>query len=76
MREFEKNTDNLSLRSQLQALATGLIPFFLAHNAEADACDLAMEVEILSILSSMVDHKNYERITLYLTSYLYLISFT
>lgn len=68
MGEYEEAFENYSLRLKLQALASELLPFFLAHNADADACDLAVEVEILSQLTSLVDARNYQRIALYLTS--------
>jgi 26S proteasome regulatory subunit N1 len=41
--EAEESTDDLF------QLAAEIIPYFMAHNAEADACDLLMEV-----LSSVV----------------------
>ena len=68
MGEYEKSFEDHTLRSKLQTLASELLPFFLAHNADADACDLAVEVEILPQLTALVDARNYERITLYLSS--------
>ena len=66
----------------LVALAAAIIPYFMAHNAEADACDLLMEVrrrcgscrrecaqiEQLGMLLEHVDVKAYPRVTLYLMS--------
>ena len=37
-------------------------------NAEADACDLLMEMEMVDKLVSYVDENNYERVCLYLVS--------
>jgi hypothetical protein len=30
--------------TDLIAIATSIVPYYMAHNAEADACDLLMEV--------------------------------
>ena len=40
----------LKTREQLLALALDLVPFFLAHNAEADAVDLLLELESIESL--------------------------
>lgn len=40
----------------------------MAHNAEAEACDLLMEIEQLSLLKQYVDEGAYSRVCLYLTS--------
>jgi hypothetical protein len=42
-----------SLLQDLAAIAAVIIPYFMAHNAEAEACDLLMEVSLDSV--SFVD---------------------
>lgn len=49
-------------------LALEIVPFFLTHNADADACDLLMETEQLVKIVDFVDKNNYSRIALYLSS--------
>lgn len=46
-----------------------VVPFHIAHNAEAEAVDLLMDVQRLKFLltlDSIIDASNYERICLYL----------
>lgn len=43
-----------------------LVPFFLKHNAEADACDLLIEIEALDKLAALVDKVTYKRVCLYI----------
>ena len=46
--------------------ALELVPFFLKHNAEADACDLLLELELLEKLPSFIDKDTYKRVCLYI----------
>jgi len=38
----------------------------MSHNAEADACDLLLEIESLDELVQYVDKNTYERVCLYI----------
>jgi len=58
----EKSVDDLI------GLAKIIIPYDMQHNAEIDACDLAMEIERLDLLEEYVDANTYNRVCLYLTS--------
>eukprot|EP00112_Aurelia_sp_Birch-Aquarium-sp1_P012638 Seg2658.4 transcript_id=Seg2658.4/GoldUCD/mRNA.D3Y31 product="26S proteasome non-ATPase regulatory subunit 2" protein_id=Seg2658.4/GoldUCD/D3Y31 len=53
---------------ELIDLAKVIIPYDMEHNAEIDACDLAMEIERLDLLEEYVDKNTYKRVCLYLTS--------
>jgi 26S proteasome regulatory subunit N1 len=64
--ELEKDT------AALVNLALELAPFFLKHNAEADACDLLLELELLNHLPSLVDKENYKRVCLYIIGYIFI----
>ena len=55
-------------REQLTALVQQIIPFQMTHNAEAEACDLLMEIEQLEILEQFVDEAAHNRVCLYLSS--------
>ena len=57
-------------------LATQIVPYFMSHNAETDACDLLMEIERLDILYDVVESTTYQRVCLYLTRYILLNCFT
>jgi len=50
------------------ALAKKIIPYNLIHNAEAEACDLAMEIEHLELLEEFVDLDSHLRVCAYLSS--------
>lgn len=61
--EREENTKDLT------DLALALVPFFLKHNAEADAVDLLLELEIIEKLPEFVDENTYQRVGLYMVRY-------
>ena len=47
-------------------MAMELVPFFMKHNYEADACDLLFELEIIDKAVDYVDKENYTRVCLYI----------
>lgn len=53
-------------RDDLLKLAREIVPFYMAHNAEADACDLLMEIEQVEMLGDYVEKDTYPRVCLYL----------
>jgi len=52
----------------IMALVQEIIPYNMKHNAESEACDLAMETDRIDLLEEHVDAKAYSRVCLYLTS--------
>ncbi|CAG8438595.1 3197_t:CDS:10 [Ambispora gerdemannii] len=52
----------------LMTLALEIVPFFLKHNAEADAVDLLLELEAIDQLPQFVDKDAYARVCLYMVS--------
>ncbi|KAK3851430.1 hypothetical protein Pcinc_041919 [Petrolisthes cinctipes] len=62
--------DDDAKRAELISEAHVIIPYHMQHNAEAEACDLLMEMEQLELLTSQdyVDKDAYQRVCLYLTS--------
>jgi len=62
------SVEDTQLRDQLKKLAESIVPYQMKHNAEAEACDLLMEIESLGILKQHVDENAYQRVCLYLTS--------
>ena len=56
-------------------VALEIIPFFLKHNAEADACDLLLELEQVDKLVDFVDKNTFERVCLYILRYIFFKKF-
>lgn len=52
----------------IMKLAMEIVPFFLQHNAEADAVDLLLELEAVDRLVEHVDENTYSRVCLYMVS--------
>lgn len=55
-------------QTQLIELVKQIIPYNMEHNAEADACDLLIEIDHLHLLQDYVDESAYPRVCLYLQS--------
>ncbi|XP_011200609.2 26S proteasome non-ATPase regulatory subunit 2 [Bactrocera dorsalis] len=55
-------------QAQLIELVKQIIPYNMEHNAEADACDLLIEIDHLHLLQDYVDESAYPRFCLYLQS--------
>jgi len=66
--EWESTETNAELRQRYLQLTNEIIPFLMRHNAEADACDLLMEIEQLDLIETFVDKDTFPRVCLYLTS--------
>jgi len=60
--------DTSSSRQTLVNIAMQIVPSQMKHHAEAEACDLLMEVEQLDSLEQYVDDSAYSRVCLYLVS--------
>jgi 26S proteasome regulatory subunit N1 len=66
MQEYQSRLENDQSTEELVTLALEIVPFFLKHNAEADAVDLLLEVESIDQLTRFVDKDTYERVCLYM----------
>ena len=64
--ELEAGQD--AKKQDLLALVKEIVPSQMKHHAEAEACDLLMEVEQLDLLDQYVDKAAFQRVCLYLTS--------
>lgn len=53
---------------KLVQLSLKIVPFFLKHNAEADAVDLLLEIESIDKLPEYIDENTYARVCLYMVS--------
>lgn len=54
--------------ARLVELSFHIVPFFLKHNAEADAVDLLLEIECIEKLPQYLDNTTYARVCLYMVS--------
>lgn len=66
--EYNKRTEKEEPVTDLLDLSLKLIPYFLSHNAEADAVDLLLEVESTERLPEFVDSNTFARVCLYMVS--------
>ncbi|QIW99081.1 hypothetical protein AMS68_004599 [Peltaster fructicola] len=66
--DYQKRADEEADTDELVQLASALVPFFLSHNAEADAVDLLSELEIIEKIQEHVDENTYQRVCLYMVS--------
>ncbi|KAI5309166.1 proteasome regulatory particle base subunit, partial [Ascosphaera atra] len=73
--EFQSRIAEEKEYEDLVELSLSLIPFFLQHNAEADAVDLLSELEMIEEIANFVDENTYERICLYMVSMVNLLTY-
>lgn len=66
--EYSIRTDSDENTDDLLALSLKIVPYFLKHNAEADAVDLLMEIEKIEYLPEYVDANTFARVCLYMVS--------
>jgi 26S proteasome regulatory subunit N1 len=59
----------------LTDLALSLVPYFLSHNAEADAVDLLSELEMIEEIPRFLDENTFGRVCLYMTSMVNLLTY-
>ena len=67
-------TDDLEVE-ELVDLARTLVPYFLKHNAEADAVDLLSELERIYEIPGYLDENTYPRVCLYMVSMVNLLTY-
>lgn len=60
---------------ELIDLARSLVPYFLSHNAEADAVDILSELERIEEISHYLDENTYARVCLYMVSMVNLLTY-
>ncbi|QSL65657.1 hypothetical protein MERGE_002970 [Pneumocystis wakefieldiae] len=65
---LELKIENDSSTDDLMDLALRIVPFFLTHNAEADAVDLLLELESIEKLPPFIDSNTYARVCSYMVS--------
>ncbi|GAB7338577.1 hypothetical protein MBLNU457_5319t2 [Dothideomycetes sp. NU457] len=73
--EYQRSLENETDHEAILSLATDLVPFFLSHNAEADAVDLLSEMELIEEIGEHVDKDTYARVCLYMVSMVPLLTY-
>lgn len=64
--EFSERMEKEQETRDIFDLAEIIVPFYLKHNAEADAVDLLTELEAIEHLTNFVDKDTYDRVCLYM----------
>ena len=67
--EFAAAEAGSAKQTQLMDLVKELVKYCLDHHAEAEACDLLMEIENVELLLDYVTEDNHNRVCLYLSRY-------
>lgn len=73
--EFSKRLDDEQDTDDITQLALSLVPFFLSHNAEADAVDVLSELEMIEQIKDYLDENTYPRVCLYMVSMVPLLTY-
>ncbi|KKY18696.1 putative 26s proteasome regulatory subunit [Phaeomoniella chlamydospora] len=73
--EYQNRLNDEKEVQDLVDLALSLIPYFLKHNAEADAVDLLSELEMIEEIIKYVDENTYARVCLYMVSMVNLLTY-
>lgn len=66
--QYEADLDLGVPKDQLVKLSEIIAPYFLKHNAEAEAVDLLLEIEEVEKLSNYVDKNTYKRVCTYMVA--------
>ncbi|KAL8693705.1 MAG: hypothetical protein Q9218_001506 [Villophora microphyllina] len=73
--DYNRKTMEDEDTQELVDLARTLVPYFLSHNAEADAVDLLSELERIQEVPQYLDENNYPRVCLYMVSMVNLLTY-
>jgi 26S proteasome regulatory subunit N1 len=74
-REFQNRLNDDKSTDEVTDLASNLVPFFLKHNAEADAVDILSELEMIDQIEQYIDENTYARVCLYMVSNVPLLTY-
>jgi len=73
--EHQKRLDDEKDIDDIMDMTRTIVPFFLTHNAEADAVDLLSELELIEEIEEYVDGNTYARVCLYMVSMVPLLTY-
>ncbi|KAF2459170.1 armadillo-type protein [Lineolata rhizophorae] len=73
--EYQTRINDDKATDDLTDLALMLVPFFLKHNAEADAVDILSELEMIEEIEQYLDENTFGRVCLYMVSMVPLLTY-
>ena len=73
--DYQKRLTDDEDVDDLVDLTRTLVPYFLSHNAEADAVDIMSEIEIIQEIPKYLDENTYGRVCLYMVSMVNLLTY-
>ncbi|KAF4310898.1 Proteasome/cyclosome regulatory subunit [Botryosphaeria dothidea] len=73
--EFQDRLNDDKPADELVDLGLNLVPFFLKHNAEADAVDILSELEMIESIGQYLDENTFSRVALYMVSMVTLLTY-
>lgn len=73
--DYQRRMTDDENAQELIDLARTLIPYFLSHNAEADAVDLLSELELIQDIPQYLDENTFPRVCLYMVSMVNLLTY-
>jgi len=73
--EYQNRLNDERDVQDLTELALSLVPYFLKHNAEADAVDLLSELEMIEEIPRFLDENTFSRVCLYMVSMVNLLTY-
>lgn len=73
--DYQKRMTDEEDPQDLIDLARSLVPYFLSHNAEADAVDILSELERIQEIPQYLNENTYPRVCLYMLSMVNLLTF-
>ncbi|KAI4259197.1 MAG: hypothetical protein LQ352_000871 [Teloschistes flavicans] len=73
--DYNRRTVEDEDTQELVDLARTLVPYFLSHNAEADAVDLLSELERIQEVPQYLDENTYSRVCLYMVTMVNLLTY-
>ncbi|KAF2747909.1 26S proteasome non-ATPase-like protein regulatory subunit 2 [Sporormia fimetaria CBS 119925] len=74
-KEYQNRVNGEQGTDDITELAMTLVPFFLQHNAEADAVDILSDLEMIDQIEQHLDDKTYEKVCLYMVSTVPLLTY-
>jgi len=73
--EYQNRMEKDADTDDINDLTRVLVPFFLSHNAEADAVDILSELEMIEDIKDFLDENTYSRVCLYMVSMVPLLAY-
>lgn len=74
-KEFQNRLNEDKPTDDITELALSLVPFFLKHNAEADAVDILSDLEMIETIEQFLDENTYSRVCLYMVGIVPLLTY-